>query len=91
MFTKISNTNFPRFKPSEKNMKPSPATYNASDSIEKQKWSSTRYSVGRDKKIGFFEYKAKKNKNPGPGTHKHVEKAYDFISRSSPTCATKRH
>jgi hypothetical protein len=72
-------------------LQPSPATYNASDSIEKTHWTSTRYSVGKDKKIGYFEVKAKKNKNPGPGAHKKVESSYDHVVRNSPLGGSKRH
>jgi hypothetical protein len=37
---KIHNSNFPRFKPSEKSKEASPASYNVQDSIEKIVWSS---------------------------------------------------
>ena len=70
---KIHTTNFPRFKPVQKDMSPSPTSYNAPDSLEKQKFSSVSYTQSKDIRIGPFEAKARKNKVPGAGTYKLVE------------------
>lgn len=51
MSTKIHNTNLPRFQPIKKDQKPAPTSYNAADSITSTKWTSTRYSIKKDKKV----------------------------------------
>ena len=43
---KIHGTHLPRFKPIERKLDPSPATYNVPEAIDKSQWSSTRYSIG---------------------------------------------
>lgn len=44
---KIHQSHFPRFKPLEKKNDPSPTSYNAPDSILKQRWSSIEYSQSK--------------------------------------------
>ena len=51
MYTKIPKTNFPRFQPIKRDASPAPTSYATADAIEKNTWSSTRYSVGKDKKV----------------------------------------
>lgn len=51
MYTKIHSTNLPRFQPIKKDAKPAPTSYNAADSIASTNWTSTRYSIKKDKKV----------------------------------------
>jgi hypothetical protein len=51
MYTKIPKTHFPRFQPIKKDAKPAPTSYATSENIEKTQWTSTRYSIKKDKKV----------------------------------------
>jgi hypothetical protein len=49
---KIYKTNFPRFKPLEKNSNPGPSTYNNAEAItySSTMMNSSKYSIAKDKK-----------------------------------------
>jgi hypothetical protein len=88
---KIHTSNFPRFKPIEKSKDASPTSYNANDSLEKAVWKNIQYSFyGKMERVGMFEQKARKNKNPS-AAHYNIGKAYDHISKHSPRGGKKRH
>ena len=50
---KIHKTNFPRFKPLEKDAKPGPTSYNAADALNNSSsmMNSSKYSMRKDPKI----------------------------------------
>ena len=79
----ISKTSLPRFKPTEKNMAPSPSSYNTTlvdDFFQKTR---VKHKFGTQQRTSFVaKIYENKNKSPGAGQYKLVEEAYSKLSKS---------
>jgi hypothetical protein len=68
-----------------------PTSYNTIQAIEKNKFSTTQFKFGRDKKVSYFDIHAKNNKSPGAGKYKNLDGAYAKISNSPMRSMNRRH
>ena len=91
-FTKIRNANSPRFKPTIKTLEPSPTSYHTIETTRNSKFAETaRTKFNKDKRVSYFETCAKKNKSPGAGHYKDIDKAYNILSNSPRKASCRRH
>ena len=54
-FTKIHNTNSPRFKPTVKTLDPAPTSYNTLEPALKSKFAETKTKFNKDKRVSYFD------------------------------------
>lgn len=88
---KIYKTNYPRFKPLEKDGKPGPTSYNMAESLAHSStmMNSSKYTINKEKKSFVQDLRVKEIYSTSPASYK-LETVIDKIARSSPRNVKKR-
>ena len=96
-YTKI-HTEGERFKNKERDMSPSPSSYDIASAVAKTQWQQSKnkapaqYGFGKSERKSIFGEIAKRSISPGAAGYNAalIEKSYDKVG-SSPLLAKKRH